>query len=172
MYQTNKHWNGTQMVSLAKPRRDIVLFNAGPSLLEQIADWAANHPEIALHVAEPRRPRTICSLLDRAAVSVIDATESPGLAMAIVDCAAAAECAKKAAVYTEQMHAGLEIFTRVRGMLLLLGPMPTLEWQGFFAGQFRAAARAYARAPMTSLLETDTKSVIPLPSKVGEEVKE
>jgi len=160
------------MVSLAKPKRDIVLFNAGRSLLSQIADWAAAYPDIALYLSESRRPGTICALLDRAAVSIIDATELPDPAMAIVDCAAAAECAKKAAVYTEQVHDGLELFTRVRGMLLLLGPMPPREWQGFFAGQFRAAARAYAHAPKASLLKTDTKSVIPLPSKVGEEAKE
>lgn len=40
--------------------------------------------------------------------------------------------ARHLAVYTERMHEGLERFVRVRGILLLLGPVEAAQWQAVF----------------------------------------
>ena len=38
-----------------------------------------------------------------------------------------------AAMYTERMREGLELFVRSRGAQLLLGPLAEAEWEAFFA---------------------------------------
>ena len=73
--------------------------------------------------------------LARSKAAVIDATERPEEAMGTLAQALGIRdpAPDKLSVYTETMHVGLEMFVRLRGVLLLLGPMDQAQWDGFFA---------------------------------------
>ena len=62
---------------------------------------------------------------------IIDATDSPRPAMVALGVCLEELSPDRIAVYTEQMHSGLEILVRSRGVALLLGPMSRLEWEAF-----------------------------------------
>jgi len=113
---------------------EIVLFHAGESLLEQVADWVRRHRWISLRLVSSYQAATVRRSLARWTAGVIDATQHPRAALRtlqqvleVPDCRLPALC-----VYTERMHAALEMFVRRRGVLLLLGPMTQTEWSGFF----------------------------------------
>ena len=120
------------MVVVGREIGDIVLFYAGESLVAQIADWARSQWELALRLAAPSTAAEIGSALTRARAAIIDATEHPGRAMDALQQASDRIAAERVAVYTERPDEGVELFVRLRGVLLLLGPMSRVEWEGFF----------------------------------------
>jgi hypothetical protein len=83
----------------------------------------------------------IRAVLARADVALIDATEDQFHAAEAFAEAAESLGAGAAAVYTERMHDGLELFVRSRGAQLLLGPLAEAEWDGFFARTLPAGRR-------------------------------
>ena len=121
--------------------RDIVLFYPGEVLMEQVGAWAARNPNVKMIVSFSVLPTGIQSAADSVAVAVIDATEHPGPAMAALRHVMTRLGPESVAFYTEIVHPLLEMFVRVRGSLLLLGPMNADEWDGFFEGMLSACRR-------------------------------
>lgn len=132
-----------------EPSRDIVLFYPGELLVEQVGAWAARHPGFKVIVSFSSLPTGIRSAADSAAVGVIDATKHPETAMAALRHVMTRLGPESVAFYTEIMHPLLEMFVRVRGSLLLLGPMSDDEWDGFFDGMLNACWRSYPCRRMT-----------------------
>jgi hypothetical protein len=113
-------------------RGEVVLFLAEESLLYQVATWMRAERRFSLRLVSSRDPLVMGRALDDAAVAIIDATREPGEAMAILEQGIRYLGPQRLAVYSEQMHQGLELFVRVRGVVLLAGPMTPAEWQGVF----------------------------------------
>ncbi len=120
------------MVSIGTQLDNVVLFYAGESLLEQIGEWICEHQELSLRLVLSRLATSINLAMDGAAVVMIDATREPIKAMDVLQHALLQVERARLAVYTECTHEGLELFVRVRGVPLLLGPMSQVEWEGFF----------------------------------------
>ena len=112
---------------------EVVLFYAEESLLFQVAGWARSEGRFSLRLVASRDPVIIGHALDDAVVAVVDATRQPGEALAVLERAIGRLGPRRIAVYSEAMHDGLEIFVRVRGVTLLVGPMGPPEWEAFFA---------------------------------------
>ena len=100
----------------------------------------------ALVAQQSRLPGAACvarvvppirAVLDRSDVVVIDASEDGPQAADTFCLAASCLGARATAVYTEQMHEGLELLVRVRGSQLLLGPLDDAQWEGFSSGPIR-----------------------------------
>lgn len=121
----------------------IAVFHPGNSLMHQVSNWAIRHPDYEFALSFAQSLHEIRSVLRRSAISVVDATEDPGLAMTVfvqVMTALEADCV---AVYTETVHDGLELFVRVRGVPLLLGPMSDAPWEDQLEKMLRAAGQMH-----------------------------
>jgi hypothetical protein len=112
---------------------DLLLVYPGVQLLTQVADWARDNGNTAvvLRILSSRDPLLIRAAVRHAAMVIVDATERPGAAMSAVESAIAHTSPTNIVVYTEQVHAGLELFTRVRGVVLIVGPMSRPEWDAW-----------------------------------------
>ena len=111
---------------------EVVLFYAEESLLFQVAAWVRTAGRWSLRLVASRDPVVVARGLEGAAVAIVDATRHPGEAMAVLERGVAGFAGPRVVIYSERMHDGLELFTRVRGAPLLLGPMTTAEWNAFF----------------------------------------
>jgi hypothetical protein len=111
---------------------DVVLFYAEESLLYQVASWVRNEGRFSMRLVSSRDPVVVTRALDEAVVAIVDATRQPGEAMAVLERALQRIGPRRVAVYSEQLHNGLEVFVRVRGITLLAGPMSPPEWEAFF----------------------------------------
>ncbi len=111
---------------------EIVLFHAGQSLVLQVAQWIRRHSQYSLRLVSAKSPVAIEMALSNAAVIVADATTEGDLAMDVLEIACERLGRQQVAVYTEKLRNELEIQVRLRGSLLLAGPMSPMEWEGFF----------------------------------------
>lgn len=127
--------------------REIVLFYPTDSLMRQVAEWAAECPGMSVRVVTPTTPSAVRRALGERSLALLDATERPLQAMDALVHVIEEKGADGAAVYTERVHEGLEIFIRMRGVLLLLGPMPTEEWQDLLCVLRRRNTVAPGRLP-------------------------
>lgn len=115
----------------------IAVFYPGNSLMHQAASWASDRPGSVLEVSFADSLPEIRTALQKADVAIVDATEDPARAMdAFIPATIESELVA-AAVYTETMHPGLEMFVRSRGALLLWGPMQGEPWQELFDAMTR-----------------------------------
>src|SRR3990172_2595055 len=121
------------MVVLPSCVWDVVLFWPTESLLLQMARCARRHDGIALRVVAAETPGRIKTALDRAVFSLVDATERPERAKACLAMSVERVGPTSVAVYTEVMHAGLEVYIRTLGAPLLLGPASPGEWDALFS---------------------------------------
>jgi len=112
---------------------DLLLVYPGVPLLTQVADWARDNGNttVVLRILSSHDPLLIRAAVRHAAMVIVDATERPGAAMSAVESAIAHTSPTNIVVYTEQVHAGLELFTRVRGVALIVGPMSRPEWDAW-----------------------------------------
>jgi hypothetical protein len=120
------------MTSVSQKHSDVVLFYAGESLLEQAAGWARRRPNALLRLVSSCSGPVISEALSNASSAIIDVTERPDEAIDVFLYAVERIERSKLAVYTERGHDGLEIFVRLRGVFLLLGPLSLAEWEAFF----------------------------------------
>ena len=120
------------MVALSDVKRDVVLFSPTESLLLQLAKWAGKHRGVELRLVSSTLPGNVNAALETAAFSIIDATIHPRTAMAILARGVERLGPGKVAVYTEIMQEGVEVFTRTRGAVLLLGPISPDQWEALF----------------------------------------
>ncbi len=119
----------------------IAVFFAGNSLMHQVSNWAIRHPEYDFALSFAQSLDEIREILRRTAVAIVDASEDPARAMAAFTRAIDAMEADRVAVYTETIHEGLELFVRVRGAPLLLGPMGDEPWNELLQKMLQSAAR-------------------------------
>lgn len=112
---------------------DVVLFYAEQPLLTQVAAWVRGEGSLSLRLVSSRDPLIVARALGDAVVAIIDATRQPGEAMAALERCLRSLSARQTGIYSEQMHHGLELFARVRGVQLLMGPLSPPEWDAFFA---------------------------------------
>jgi len=119
---------------------EVVLLYPGKGLLAHAQRLMRARPDCRVRVSRARRLPEIRAAIGRAATVVVDATEDHAQAVdALLQ--AVARCGRDSvAVYTEQMHDGLEPFVRMRGVLLLLGPMDYFEWDGLWEGRLPATS--------------------------------
>ena len=131
------------MPQQSETSRDIVLFYPGEVLMEQVGAWTARNPDFKIKMAITFSvlPAGIRSAADSAIVAVIDATEHPAAGMSALRHVMTQLGPESIAFYTEVTHPLLEMFVRVRGSLLLLGPMSADEWDGFFEAMLSACRR-------------------------------
>jgi len=149
------------MLSIAdseQPKSDIVLLYPGESLKRQVAGWADTHPEYSLEVSFATFPAEIQEVLRNAAVALLDATEDPRQAAVAFSQAVAQLGGYSVAIYTEKMYEWLELFVRIRGALLLLGPIGRHQWEEFFKGILREASRRRAAQQRSGALAGEPAS--------------
>jgi hypothetical protein len=113
-------------------RGEVVLFLAEESLLFQVATWVRTERRYSLRLVSSCDPLATARALDEAVIAIVDATREPGEALAVLERSIRRLGPGRLAVYSERMHDGLELFVRVRGAPLLLGPMSPPEWEAFF----------------------------------------
>ena len=85
--------------------------------------------------------------LDDAQLALVDASDDHAQAIDLFSQAVARLGARRASVYTERMHEGLEPFVRTQGAWLLLGPLTDEQWNDFFATMLPPAPREAAVRP-------------------------
>jgi hypothetical protein len=119
-----------------------LLLFASESLLDQVDRvWSLLAPPgvtlcRATGGAELRRALAGCRR------ALIDATDAPDAAREALALGLDRPGRENLAVYTETMHAGLELFARTRGVIVLLGPMSLMEWAGLVQPAPRRPASA------------------------------
>jgi hypothetical protein len=124
-----------------KTRHEVVLLYPGESLQRQIAAWGQRHADCRVEPLFIKSLVGIRRFLETADVAVIDATDDEGQAIDAFSQATARLDAAGTAVYTERMHEGLEELVRMRGALLLFGPLEDEQWEGVFARAIETQAR-------------------------------
>lgn len=123
--------------------RKVVLFYPTESLIEQIGELAARHRSTTVTVSAAVRPRSIRDAADTAVATIIDATEDSARAAKVLSVVLRGVPARRAVVYTETRHPGLELFVRVRGSFLFTGPLTQQQWEDYL----KYAAQACGRDP-------------------------
>jgi hypothetical protein len=104
------------------------------SLSGQVAQWAEGRDDCRIAPVFDRSAMAIRRSLDGADIALVDASDDHEQAIDLYSQAVARLGARKASVYTERMHEGLELFVRTHGSWLLLGPLTGEQWDDYFAG--------------------------------------
>ncbi len=97
--------------------------------MHQVSSWAGENLRCDFEFCFPVSVDQIQTAFRKRSVSIIDATEDPSRAASTLLHALAESGGGVAAVYTEMMHRGLELFVRSRGALFLLGPLDNTAWE-------------------------------------------
>jgi hypothetical protein len=113
---------------------ELVLLYPCDSLYGQVVEEVGLCQRASLVTVTSTRPGAIRRAAAGAALVLVDVTEQICQAMAALDELAPILEPQRLAVYTERMHEGLERFVRVRGILLLLGPLEHAHWRGLLHG--------------------------------------
>jgi len=124
---------------------DVLLLYPGESLRRQISCWALRHPGRNVAASFERSLPEIRKLLRRAGAVMIDATADDAQAIDAYLQSVMRLGADAVAVYTENMHDGLELFVRRHGSLVLLGPLFGEQWTDFFNTFRKGGARFQPR---------------------------
>ena len=111
---------------------DVLLLYPGESLKDQIDIWALRHPDRQVVASFVRSLPEIRWLLRHAGASLVDATEDPAQATDAFLQSVARLGSRAVTMYSETMHDGLELFTRMQGSLFLAGPLFDEQWEELF----------------------------------------
>ena len=103
------------------------------SLSCQMAQWVEGRDDCRVEPVVARSAMAIRRSLDGADMALVDASEDHEQAIDLYSQAVARLGARKASVYTERMHEGLELFVRTQGSWLLLGPLTDKQWNDYFS---------------------------------------
>jgi hypothetical protein len=120
------------IIRFPRPKTEIVVFYASPSLRAQLARWRRRHPRQTIAFCSAKATAGIRRALRGAKIALVDATAHSQAAVAAFGQAADCLGGYAAAVYVERTQPWLELFVRTRGAQLLLGPHDGGQWQGFF----------------------------------------
>ena len=107
----------------------IAVFYPSESLMRQLKDWAGGRADCAIQKLTVRAADAVRRSIRQADMVMVDATEDSEQAVDVFSLGLAQFGASRTAMYTEQMHEGLEHFVRVQGSLLLLGPLSQVQWE-------------------------------------------
>ena len=118
--------------------KDVVFLYPGNGLVAQRQRLMHARTDCRVRISRARRLPEIRAAIERAVAVVVDATGDHPQAVDAMLQAVARRGRDSVAVYTEHMHDGLELFVRMHGVLLLLGPMDGSEWDGFWEGRLPA----------------------------------
>jgi len=152
---------GEGTTSSRRPALPVALLYPGDSLLQQASDYRGEHPACEFEPSRAESPAELAAVFRRTAVSVIDATTDPDRAVAALDATAGASDRHTTAVYTEEIHEGLELAVRSRGALLLAGPLDQLDWEGWFAAAWQSVGREFRFGFLArQRTETDAASTV------------
>ena len=130
------------MVSSLDGLRDVTLFMPTKSLVFQAAKWSERHPGFALRIVSSQLPGVVFRAFKGATFSILDATDQPQQALALLEGAVERFGRLGIAVYTEIMHEGMELIVRSAGIPLWLGPMSAREWSAALESMARAEVNA------------------------------
>jgi hypothetical protein len=103
------------------------------SLSRQVALWARDHEETRIEPVFGRSALEIRRSLHGSEIVLVDATDDHAQAIELFAQSVARLGPRRVAVYTENMHDGLELFVRTQGAWLLLGPLTNKQWEDFFS---------------------------------------
>ena len=111
---------------------ELLVCSCKASLITQLVEAASHDPGVSLRLDPCGWRDWLWSELPLDICVLVDASDRPEIAMESLHAILPRIDTRQVAIYTELMHDGLELFARLRGMLLLLGPMHTLQWLGYF----------------------------------------
>jgi hypothetical protein len=117
------------------------------SLSGQIARWARDRDDCRVEPVYARTAMAIGGALDDAQLALVDASDDHAQAIDLFSQAVARLGARRASVYTEWMHEGLEPFVRTQGAWLLLGPLTDEQWNDYFTAMLSPTRREAVRRP-------------------------
>jgi len=137
---------------------EIAVFYPGNVLMHQVSNWSGKWPAYDFAMTFAKSLPEIRAVLRSAAISILDATDEPVLAMDVLNLATGESVAGCVTVYTEKMLEGLELFVRSRSALLLLGPMEDPEWEDLFQATRRETVRS-SKQTAGSLRGQSTRSL-------------
>jgi len=111
------------------------------SLSRQVALWAGRHEDCEIKPVFGRSVLEIRRSLNGADVVLVDASDDHAQAIELFSQSVTGLGSRRVAVYTERMHEGLELFVRMQGAWLLLGPLKHWQWEEFFSSMLPPAQR-------------------------------
>jgi hypothetical protein len=117
------------IVPFSPATSDVLLFYPGPSLRERALHWNGRWNIETSSVGQLPAVRRMSR---RSGAVVIDATADSSRAVDAFLQAVACLGPEAVMMYTEKTDAYLELFVRMRGSLLLLGPLFDHEWDEVF----------------------------------------
>ncbi len=103
------------------------------SLSGQVARWSRGRDDCRVETVCARTAAAIRGALDGAHLALVDASDDHAQAIDLFSQAVARLGSRRASVYTERMHEGLELFVRTQGAWLLLGPLTDEQWEDYFS---------------------------------------
>jgi len=103
------------------------------SLSFQLARWSRSKRQCMIESCFARKVVDIRRSVQGADFVLVDATGDYAQAIDAYAQAALQVGPKRVAVYSEEMHEGLEQFVRPRGSWVLFGPLGTDDWDALFA---------------------------------------
>ncbi len=115
----------------------IVICYPTESLTGQVVQWAEGRDDCRVDPVFARSAMAIRRSLERADLALVDASDDHEQAIDLYSQAVARLGSRKASVYTERMHDGLELFVRTHGSWLLLGPLTDQQWNNYFSTMLR-----------------------------------
>jgi hypothetical protein len=123
----------TTETSVEKVVQRIAVCYPTKSLSGQVAQWAEGRDDCRVEPVLARSATAIGRSLEGADIALVDASDDHEQAIDLYSQAVVRLGSRKAAVYTERMHEGLELFVRTQGSWLLLGPLTDQQWDDYFA---------------------------------------
>ena len=148
-------------MALQLPRESsltVAVFYPGNSLMHQVSNWVGEHSACDFQLRFPESAHEIRNAIQGTTISIVDSTDEPARATAVFVQLIVESGPECVSVYTEKMHAGLELFVRRRGALLLLGPMSDASWAGLFEAMQRCAnQKSHFRFPTRQPAEEDAR---------------
>ena len=134
------------MTPIRDANSSMLLLYPSVSLMRQIAAIVQPAIRCDLLAASPVLPSRLSRLPEETFACLIDATDRPEKAMKMLEWILGLTRPPLLGVYTEVVHPGLEVFVRLRGSLLYLGPMTDAQWLDLFANWRRRASSAQGGA--------------------------
>ena len=120
---------------------DVLLFYPSDSLREQVNGCLCKKSGVKVGVCLAKPLPEIREALGGVRLALLDATDEPAQSTDAFLQAVGQLGGYSVAVYTEQMHDGLELLVRRSGALLLLGPLSELQWEEFFYHAIQPSCR-------------------------------
>lgn len=119
------------MVTLAMDLQEIVVYSPTDSLAGQVSHWMGRNNGSTVRLVAAGNDRRAMKAMSDANFCVVDATDHPERAMAVVVAARELLGARNVRVYTDVNHDGLELAVREQGVLFQVGRMTDDQWDAF-----------------------------------------